>query len=42
MPSDFWVFAGLGLAFVGWGLMRLLVAKADSIEWETSRKRNEQ
>lgn len=32
MPTtDFWFFAGLGLAFIGWGVMRLLTAKADRI-----------
>lgn len=42
MPTgDFWFFAGLGVAFTGWGLLRLLLAKADAIEWDTSHKRQE-
>lgn len=28
MTNDFWFFAGIALAFVGGGIMRLLIAKA--------------
>lgn len=35
----FWTGAGLGLLLVGWGVMRWLVAKAESVEAETERKR---
>lgn len=32
MPTgDFWFFAGLGAAFIGWGLMKWLLAKADAL-----------
>ena len=41
MMSDFigFVFAGLGLfiAFVGWGLMKLCIAKAADIERRSQR-----
>ena len=31
MTNDFWTLVGLALAFVGWGIMKWLLAKAARI-----------
>ena len=38
MPSpDFWFLAGLGLVFLGWGIMKVLIAMAGNIEARSQR-----
>ena len=39
MPTtDFWFLAGLGVAMIGFGVMRYFTAKADAIETKRQRR----
>lgn len=41
MPTDaFWQLAGLGVAFVGWGVMRYLSAKWREIDARAENERS--